>query len=163
MRSGASVACFVGLLGCPGSPDELAPDEPHAAGFLGAAGEGGVIDIADLDTDGANELVVASGDADEVHVFWAPQEACPSTCRSSTGAGTAPRTSRCCWRTETSWSFWENDGAGGFTPGPETAVGGAPGSAVVLDADGDGDIDLVVTNYRDDTVSVLLSRNSDGT
>lgn len=58
-------------------------------------------------------------------------------------------------------AFWENDGAGAFTEVARTAVGRAPGSAVAADVDGDGDKDLMVTNFKDDTISVLLSRQGD--
>jgi uncharacterized repeat protein (TIGR01451 family) len=62
------------------------------------------------------------------------------------------------------------NGDGSFRPDPFSspglppgtfAVGKSPTSVAVADLDGDGKLDLVVTNYKDNTVSVLLG-NGDG-
>ena len=57
--------------------------------------------------------------------------------------------------------FWENDGDGGFSNIAETGVGSAPASMAAGDIDGDGDDDLIVTNFFGDSISVLLSRRLD--
>jgi hypothetical protein len=60
------------------------------------------------------------------------------------------------------------DGAGGFPKPsgsntyPEFSVGKSPLGAAVGDFDEDGNLDLAVANFRDDTVSILLG-NGDGT
>ncbi len=51
-----------------------------------------------------------------------------------------------------------NDGPGTFTEVLRSATGRSPGSLVHPDLDGDGDPDLVVTNYLGDSVSVYLNR-----
>ena len=45
---------------------------------------------------------------------------------------------------------------------PEYAVGRRPTSVASGDLDGDGDLDLVTTNFHEGTISVLLN-NGDGT
>jgi len=49
-----------------------------------------------------------------------------------------------------------------FTPQAVFGVGDEPSSVAIVDLDGDGNGDLVVTNQLDSTVSVLLG-NGDGT
>jgi hypothetical protein len=53
---------------------------------------------------------------------------------------------------------------GGFAqePGSPFAVGAGPGSAAVGDFNGDGHLDLAVTNYQDGSVSVLLGQAGGG-
>ena len=50
----------------------------------------------------------------------------------------------------------------GFMPPVTYAVGSSPRSVAVGDFNGDGFPDLAVTNYGDDTVSILLGKG-DGT
>ncbi len=54
------------------------------------------------------------------------------------------------------------DGAGGFGPATNFAVGAAPFSVAVGDFDGDGDPDAAVANSGSDTVSVLLGNGAGG-
>jgi hypothetical protein len=51
-----------------------------------------------------------------------------------------------------------NDGTGVFTETLRSATGQSPASLVHPDLDGDGDPDLVVTNFLGDSLSVYLNR-----
>ena len=57
-----------------------------------------------------------------------------------------------------------NDGSAGFSEaaGSPVAVGSEPGSLRSGDLDGDGDLDLTMTNRSDDNVTVLLNDGSAG-
>ncbi len=59
-------------------------------------------------------------------------------------------------------SVLTNNGDGTFAPKVDYTAGDAPSSVFSADLDGDGDNDLVVTNWLNDNVSVLMN-NGDGT
>jgi hypothetical protein len=62
----------------------------------------------------------------------------------------------------TSVFIYLGDGTGAFTRGQTARVGQEPHTAVASDLNGDGHIDLVVSNRSDATISVLFG-NGDGT
>ena len=53
--------------------------------------------------------------------------------------------------------LFNNNGDGSFTAAQSFAVGNEPGDVAVADLNGDGRPDIVTTNFKDDTVSVLLN------
>ncbi|OGX84594.1 hypothetical protein BEN48_02315 [Hymenobacter glacialis] len=53
-----------------------------------------------------------------------------------------------------------NNGSGTFAGASDVAVGNSPGSVVLGDVDGDGDLDLLTANDVDNTVSVRLNNGS---
>ncbi|MCA9166627.1 MAG: VCBS repeat-containing protein [Planctomycetales bacterium] len=53
--------------------------------------------------------------------------------------------------------LFENDGQGKFRIGSKLAVGAQPRQAFATDVDNDGDVDLLVSNFGDNTVTVLLN------
>ena len=53
-------------------------------------------------------------------------------------------------------------GGGNFQPGSTVAVGAQPSGIAVGDVDGDGDLDLLASNYSAATVSVRLNNGSGG-
>ena len=56
-----------------------------------------------------------------------------------------------------------NNGSGGFTPsGAPLATGNNPYDVTVGDLDGDGDLDIAVTNSGSSSVSVFLNNGSAG-
>lgn len=59
-------------------------------------------------------------------------------------------------------SIYLNDGAGNFTLSGTFSVGDDPRRAAVADFEGDGNVDVVVTNFGDNSISVLKGR-ADGT
>jgi fibronectin type 3 domain-containing protein len=62
-----------------------------------------------------------------------------------------------------SWSFTVkvNGGSGYFTLGSTVTVGNNPRSVAALDMDGDGDLDLSVVNFTDNTVSILRNNGDE--
>ncbi len=48
----------------------------------------------------------------------------------------------------------------GFTPAPSIAVGVIPRDIAISDLDGDGDVDIVVANFDDNTISTLFNDGS---
>ena len=57
-------------------------------------------------------------------------------------------------------SLFENDGQRNFSVTSPISVGANPRSIVSQDIDDDGDLDLLVGNFDDDSVTVLLNRGN---
>jgi uncharacterized protein (TIGR03437 family) len=60
------------------------------------------------------------------------------------------------------FSLFRGKGDGTLLPSVEYVAGWAPETATVADVDGDGRPDLIVTNFRSNTVSLMMTRSQSG-
>jgi len=136
-------------------------------------GEGGVIDIADLDNDEAPDVLVTSGDSDELFLFRNPQGQLgdrpfepevldvgefPFGVVAADFDGT-PGLDIAVSHGESNdiWVFRGPDGASFLPPETYLTDGIEPGFVRAADVDGDDRLDLIATNHSSGEVSVLLS------
>jgi hypothetical protein len=129
------------------------------------------ITAADLDRDGAIDLIVPNRNSGDVSLLW------------NNGAGVFPtKTSLAVWvprhaaaadldgdgdpdlavanRDGGNVLVFTNDGSGSFTPGPSLPAGNWPYHVAAADLEGDGDVDLAVVNYYSNDVTVLLNNGN---
>jgi hypothetical protein len=108
------------------------------------------VEVADVNRDGRPDLLVVSKNANAVGVFLGNGDGTFQP-QSLFAAGLGPR----------SVVVADLNGDGSFAARNAMSTGESPETAVVADMDGDGFPDLVVANYRGESVSVLLG-NGDG-
>jgi len=147
------------------APVDLRPEMTYRTGDLPYA-----VESADLDGDGATDVVIPNTISDDVTVLLGTGDGTFAPPRTFPG-GDGPRTAVTADFDEDGRvdvavsnvfargvSVLRGDGRGGLGPPVRHAVGEEPRTLITTDLDRDGDADLAVVNRRDDTVSILLGR-----
>jgi len=149
---------------------DFAPHSTYAVGESPLS-----IFAADLDNDGALDLVTANKDSDEVSVLlnngsgaFSPHAVYPvgdnpfSIFVGDLDGGEALDLMTANSSSSSSISVLLNNGNGTFAPRVNYPIGAYPHSVFAADLDADGDLDLAATNASSDDVSIRLN-NGDGT
>ena len=125
---------------------------------------------SDLDEDGFLDLTIVNEDTDDLRVFLNQGDgsATFAAMLPPSGTGNVPSPSEpsdfnadghvdvaVANTAGASVSILLGQGDGTFGPQQQVTVGGTPRGIAVLDADGDGDIDVVNTNHTDNSLSLL--------
>ncbi|MEM7205588.1 MAG: VCBS repeat-containing protein, partial [Planctomycetota bacterium] len=123
---------------------------------------------ADIDGDGALDLVAADAMDDTVHILlqtaprqWSPQPPLPTGDTPSQVVaadldGDGDLDLACAnSRSDDVWIFWQ-EGPGAFTAGPPLGTARFPTALAAADLDGDGDVDLVAASGAANSLTILV-------
>lgn len=146
------------------------------AGWYSGGGSNTGVAAADLNGDGSTDVVVASHSGGALHtrfnlgdgamgsesVYALPgfQVNLFGVCTGDIDGDGLPEVVACAYNSNLIAVLW-NNGDGSFAAPTMIAQSGGPAIPILADVDGDGDLDLVVTNYYTARVSVRM--NTGGT